>query len=182
MKRYIMTLIAFSLSVMAINGAEQSDGIDAFPYRDLIEKYVVSSDFDKQKDIVIATRLLSKFSKYPYLIFGAFTQEDLPYFGKKLPEQTSDIGGIRIIETYNTECIRNVFSQLFLKFDPFWQSKINVTDYTFWILSKSAMTELFSWTQMQHQDINCHLLSYGDYVASKISVVSFTGNESQFQH
>ena len=34
------------------------------------------------------------------------------------------------------------------------------------------MTELFSWTQMQHQDINCHLLSYGDYVASKISVVS----------
>ena len=177
-----MTLIAFSLSVMAINGAEQSDGIDAFPYRDLIEKYVVSSDFDKQKDIVIATRLLSKFSKYPYLIFGAFTQEDLPYFGKKLPEQTSDIGGIRIIETYNTECIRNVFSQLFLKFDPFWQSKINVTDYTFWILSKSAMTELFSWTQMQHQDINCHLLSYGDYVASKISAVSFTGNESQFQH
>lgn len=62
-----MTLIAFSLSVMAINGAEKSDGIDAFPYRDLIEKYVASSDFDKQKDIVIATRLLSKFSKYPYL-------------------------------------------------------------------------------------------------------------------
>lgn len=61
---------------------EKSDGIDAFPYRDLIEKYVASSDFDKQKDIVIATRLLSKFSKYPYLIFGAFTQEDLPYFGK----------------------------------------------------------------------------------------------------
>ena len=83
MKRYIMTLIAFSLSVMAINGAEKSDGIDTFPYRDLIEKYVASSDFDKQKDIVIATRLLSKFSKYPYLIFGAFTQEDLPYFGKK---------------------------------------------------------------------------------------------------
>lgn len=83
MKRYIMTLIAFSLSVMAINGAEKSDGIDAFPYRDLIEKYVASSNFDKQKDIVIATRLLSKFSKYPYLIFGAFTQEDLPYFGKK---------------------------------------------------------------------------------------------------
>lgn len=133
MKRYIMTLIAFSLSVMAINGAEKSDGIDAFPYRDLIEKYVASSDFDKQKDIVIATRLLSKFSKYPYLIFGAFTQEDLPYFEKKLPEQTSDIGGIRIIETYNTECIRDVFSQLSLKFDPFWQSKINVTDYTFWI-------------------------------------------------
>lgn len=53
-----MTLIAFSLSVMAINGAEKSDGIDAFPYRDLIEKYVASSDFDKQKDIVIATRLL----------------------------------------------------------------------------------------------------------------------------
>ena len=78
MKRYIMTLIAFSLSVMTINGAEKSDGIDAFPYRDLIEKYVASSDFDKQKDIVIATRLLSKFSKYPYLIFGAFTQEDLP--------------------------------------------------------------------------------------------------------
>ena len=49
-----MTLIAFSLSVMAINGAEKSDGIDAFPYRDLIEKYVASSDFDKQKDIVIA--------------------------------------------------------------------------------------------------------------------------------
>lgn len=121
MKRYIMTLIAFRLSVMAINGAEKSDGIDAFPYRDLIEKYVASSDFDKQKDIVIATRLLSKFSKYPYLIFGAFTQEDLPYFGKKLPEQTSDIGGIRIIETYNTECIRDVFSQLFLKFDPFWR-------------------------------------------------------------
>lgn len=48
-----MTLIAFSLSVMAINGAEKSDGIDAFPYRDLIEKYVASSDFDKQKDIVI---------------------------------------------------------------------------------------------------------------------------------
>ena len=94
-----MTLIAFSLSVMAINGAEKSDGIDAFPYRDLIEKYVASSDFDKQKDIVIATRLLSKFSKYPYLIFGAFTQEDLPYFEKKLPEQTSDIDGIRIIET-----------------------------------------------------------------------------------
>ena len=82
MKRYIMTLIAFSLSVMAINGAEKSDGIDTFPYRDLIEKYVASSNFDKQKDIVIATRLLSKFSKYPYLIFGAFTQEDLPYFGK----------------------------------------------------------------------------------------------------
>lgn len=82
MKRYIMTLIAFSLSVMAINGAEKSDGIDAFPYRDLIEKYVASSDFDKQKDIVIATRLLSKFSKYPYLIFGTFRQEDLPYFGK----------------------------------------------------------------------------------------------------
>lgn len=53
-----MTLIAFSLSVMAINGAEKSDGIDAFPYRDLIEKYVASSNFDKQKDIVIATRLL----------------------------------------------------------------------------------------------------------------------------
>lgn len=142
-----MTLIAFSLSVMAINGAEKSDGIDTFPYRDLIEKYVASSDFDKQKDIVIATRLLSKFSKYPYLIFGAFTQEDLPYFGKKLPEQTSDIGGIRMLL---------------------------ITRSGF--LSKSAMTELFSWTQMQHQDINCHLLSYGDYVASKISVVSFTGN------
>lgn len=37
MKRYIMTLIAFSLSVMVINGTEKSDGIDAFPYRDLIE-------------------------------------------------------------------------------------------------------------------------------------------------
>ena len=62
MKRYIMTLIAFSLSVMAINGAEKSDGIDAFPYRDLIEKYVASSDFDKQKDIVIATRLFNIWS------------------------------------------------------------------------------------------------------------------------
>lgn len=98
-----------------------------------IADYHASSNFDKQKDIVIATRLLSKFSKYPHLIFGAFTQEDLPYFWKKLPEQTSDIDGIRIIETYNTECIRDVFSQLSLKFDPFWQSKINVTDYTFWI-------------------------------------------------
>lgn len=49
MKRYIMTLIAFSLSVMAINGAEKSDGIDAFPYRDLIEKYVASSDFGQSK-------------------------------------------------------------------------------------------------------------------------------------
>ena len=35
MKRYIMTLIAFSLSVMAINGAEKSDGIDAVSYTHL---------------------------------------------------------------------------------------------------------------------------------------------------
>lgn len=69
-----MTLIAFSLSVMAINGAEKSDGIDAFPYRDLIEKYVASSDFDKQKDIVIATRLLSKFSKSIFNIWSVHTR------------------------------------------------------------------------------------------------------------
>ena len=51
MKRYIMTLIAFSLSVMAINGAEKSDGIDAFPYRDLIEKYVASSTLTNRKTL-----------------------------------------------------------------------------------------------------------------------------------
>ena len=68
-----------------------------------------------------------------HIVFLISSDICIQIFWKKLPEQTSDIDGIRIIETYNTECIRDVFSQLSLKFDPFWQSKINVTDYTFWI-------------------------------------------------
>lgn len=101
-----------------MTGENLSDNTEEFPYSNLVEKYVATADFDKQKDIVIATRILSKFSEYPYLIFGAFKQDNLPYFGIDSSERVYDLDGIRIIETYDTERIRDVFSQLFLKFDP----------------------------------------------------------------
>lgn len=145
MKKIVLFIMAFMLSVATVDGEEVKTAIEKKPTREEYAKPVEASvgrgNYDSKKYTICLTEISTRRSDCSYIIIGLFPNSEAAVYAAHASQEDS-VGltsccGFDVVELYEVDLICNVFSGILtMVIFPERQYRLVRANYPYWMFIK----------------------------------------------